>query len=244
MFVELSMYPFHSSQESSQSHNEKRQWDNNQLVQAPSGPTPQGDPWEDLTHSHIMYNSSVINNAVLFDPNNAHPYPAYPPPSKSDHTLIFHANQTNTTVFNVASKPLKNVNELDFPILFQNENLLDNHPDWLIRLKDNTVVDVIIQNAQNALFPAPAEPPHPIHLHGHKYWVLGSKEYDNWNYSSIDDALKHGVQLNLVNPPSRDTFLLPTSGWLALRFVADNPGAWLMHCHSTYGLQLYTMSNL
>lgn len=25
--------------------------------------------------------------------------------------------------------------------------------------------------------------------------------------------------------------MLPTNGWLALAFVTDNPGAWVMHCH-------------
>jgi len=31
--------------------------------------------------------------------------------------------------------------------------------------------------------------------------------------------------------PRRDSISLPQGGWLAIRFVADNPGAWLLHCH-------------
>ena len=38
-------------------------------------------------------------------------------------------------------------------------------------------------------------------------------------------------QLNFDNPPRRDTATLPASGWLVLAFPANNPGAWLMHCH-------------
>jgi hypothetical protein len=38
-------------------------------------------------------------------------------------------------------------------------------------------------------------------------------------------------QLNFNNPPRRDTATLPASGWLVLAFPANNPGAWLMHCH-------------
>jgi hypothetical protein len=62
--------------------------------------------------------------------------------------------------------------------------------------------------------------PHPIHLHGHDYYVLGSGAgaYD-------------GTGLNLNNPPRRDTALLPGGGWLMLAWQADNPGTWLMHCH-------------
>jgi hypothetical protein len=37
--------------------------------------------------------------------------------------------------------------------------------------------------------------------------------------------------LNFVNPPRRDVAMLPSSGYLVLGFLTDNPGAWLMHCH-------------
>lgn len=37
--------------------------------------------------------------------------------------------------------------------------------------------------------------------------------------------------LNFGNPPRRDVAMLPSGGWLAFAFKADNPGAWLMHCH-------------
>ncbi|CAE7032522.1 hypothetical protein CFE70_004627 [Pyrenophora teres f. teres 0-1] len=63
--------------------------------------------------------------------------------------------------------------------------------------------------------------PHPIHLHGHDFFVVaqGSGAY-------TDD-----VVLNLDNPPRRDTAMLPSSGFMVMAFQADNPGAWLMHCH-------------
>ncbi|CAJ2512545.1 Uu.00g055600.m01.CDS01 [Anthostomella pinea] len=63
--------------------------------------------------------------------------------------------------------------------------------------------------------------PHPIHLHGHDFFVLAQGTGD---YSS-------SVSLNTANPPRRDTAMLPASGYLAIAFQADNPGAWLMHCH-------------
>ncbi|KAF1840066.1 multicopper oxidase [Cucurbitaria berberidis CBS 394.84] len=63
--------------------------------------------------------------------------------------------------------------------------------------------------------------PHPIHLHGHDFYVLAQ---DSGTYSS-------STPLNLSNPPRRDTAMLPGSGYLVLAFETDNPGAWLMHCH-------------
>ena len=64
--------------------------------------------------------------------------------------------------------------------------------------------------------------PHPIHLHGHDFYVLGQGE-GNYN---------NDVNLNWKTPTRRDTVSLPGSGWLALAFLSDNPGAWLMVCSS------------
>lgn len=63
--------------------------------------------------------------------------------------------------------------------------------------------------------------PHPIHLHGHEFFVLAQ---GSGTYSS-------NVSLTLTNPPRRDTAMLPGSGYLVIAFKTDNPSAWLMHCH-------------
>jgi len=73
---------------------------------------------------------------------------------------------------------------------------------------------VLIQNNNTS--------PHPIHLHGHDFYILAS---GNGTYPST------GETLNLNNPPRRDVAMLPGGGNLYLAFKADNPGAWLMHCH-------------
>jgi hypothetical protein len=65
----------------------------------------------------------------------------------------------------------------------------------------------------------------PIHLHGHDFFVLGHQS------SSFFDSSTMTSQLNFANPPRRDTATLPANGWLVLAFPANNPGAWLMHCH-------------
>ncbi|KAJ0108421.1 uncharacterized protein J7T55_005398 [Diaporthe amygdali] len=63
---------------------------------------------------------------------------------------------------------------------------------------------------------------HPIHLHGHDFWVLGAGD---GTYDNTTDTL------TTVNAPRRDTAMLPADGWLALAWITDNPGAWVMHCH-------------
>ncbi|GME46776.1 Laccase-1 precursor [Neofusicoccum parvum] len=76
----------------------------------------------------------------------------------------------------------------------------------------------VLQTAQGS----PVNLPHPIHLHGHDFYVLGAGP-GLWD-GNIDS-------LQFDNPPRRDTAMLPAGGYLILAFPADNPGAWLMHCH-------------
>ncbi|KAF2874552.1 putative multicopper oxidase, type 1 [Massariosphaeria phaeospora] len=70
----------------------------------------------------------------------------------------------------------------------------------------------------------PVPLPHPIHLHGHDFYVLGAG-------SGTFDPGSTPKTLTYQNPPRRDTAILPGGGWLAIAFPTDNPGAWLMHCH-------------
>jgi laccase len=65
---------------------------------------------------------------------------------------------------------------------------------------------------------------HPVHLHGHDYYVIGR------GYGLYDPATDP-KKFNLVNPPAYNTFGVPNGGWLAIQFFADNPGVWLVHCH-------------
>lgn len=60
--------------------------------------------------------------------------------------------------------------------------------------------------------------PHPIHLHGHNFYVLGA------GTGTFSDA----GALDYENPTRRDVVMMPASGWVVVAFVTDNPGAWLM----------------
>ncbi|KAH7286591.1 hypothetical protein KP509_32G014200 [Ceratopteris richardii] len=65
---------------------------------------------------------------------------------------------------------------------------------------------------------------HPIHLHGTNFFVVGM---GLGNYNASSDPLS----FNLIDPPERNTIGVPLGGWVALRFQANNPGVWFMHCH-------------
>eukprot|EP00253_Pinus_taeda_P000989 PITA_00989 len=103
-------------------------------------------------------------------------------------------------------------------------------------LNYNTTVQVILQGTN--IF---AGESHPIHLHGYDFYIVGS---GFGNYNPKSDPQK----FNLADPPMRNTVNVPVNGWAAIRFVADNPGAWVMHCHLdvhiTWGLAMvFVVSN-
>ncbi|KAK3496331.1 laccase [Neurospora crassa] len=75
--------------------------------------------------------------------------------------------------------------------------------------------------------------PHPIHLHGHDFLILG-RSPDVTAISQtryVFDPAVDMARLNGNNPTRRDTAMLPAKGWLLIAFRTDNPGSWLMHCH-------------
>ncbi|KAK2978609.1 hypothetical protein RJ640_006728 [Escallonia rubra] len=87
-------------------------------------------------------------------------------------------------------------------------------------LKHNSSVEIVFQGT-NVL--ASAEN-HPMHLHGFNFYVVGS------GFGNFDNETDPKTY-NLVDPPEMNTVGVPTSGWAAIRFKADNPGVWFMHCH-------------
>ncbi|KAE8099366.1 hypothetical protein FH972_017355 [Carpinus fangiana] len=76
---------------------------------------------------------------------------------------------------------------------------------------------------------------HPLHLHGFNFFVVG-QGFGNY------DPNKDPASFNLVDPVERNTAGVPAGGWIAIRFLADNPGAWFMHCHldvhTSWGLKM------
>ncbi|KAL6602885.1 hypothetical protein ACP70R_043246 [Stipagrostis hirtigluma subsp. patula] len=90
------------------------------------------------------------------------------------------------------------------------------------KLTHGHVVDVVLQNAD--MLRDDVSEAHPWHLHGHDFWVLG---YGEGRY----DHEEHAKDLNMENPPLRNTVVVFPHGWTAIRFKANNTGVWAFHCH-------------
>ncbi|KAK9284291.1 hypothetical protein L1049_023461 [Liquidambar formosana] len=88
----------------------------------------------------------------------------------------------------------------------------------------NATVELVLQDTNLLTVES-----HPFHLHGYNFFVVGT---GIGNFNSTKDPANY----NLVDPPERNTVGVPTGGWTAIRFRADNPGVWFMHCH----LELHT----
>ncbi|CAF1393192.1 unnamed protein product [Adineta steineri] len=67
---------------------------------------------------------------------------------------------------------------------------------------------------------------HPFHLHGHNFWIVSTSDYPEAEFLYADDYTQ------------RDTVSVPGGGWAKIRFVADNPGAWFMHCHIEFHMAI------
>jgi FtsP/CotA-like multicopper oxidase with cupredoxin domain len=101
--------------------------------------------------------------------------------------------------------------------------------DLTISTKKDQWIDLIFVTATKPT------PPHPIHKHGNKMFLLGSGTGD-FPYATVDEALAAGLKLNTVDPPRRDAVITPQASpanatWTVIRYQASQPGAWLMHCH-------------
>ncbi|KAF7825568.1 laccase-4-like isoform X1 [Senna tora] len=100
----------------------------------------------------------------------------------------------------------------------------------LYRLPFNSTVELVLQDTGII-----APESHPVHLHGFNFFVVG-RGVGNYNPN------KDPKSFNLVDPVERNTVGVPTGGWVAIRFRADNPGVWFMHCHlevhTTWGLKM------
>ncbi|CAI9779058.1 unnamed protein product [Fraxinus pennsylvanica] len=109
-------------------------------------------------------------------------------------------------------------------------NTVVSNATRLVVLPFNTSVELVLQDT--SILGAES---HPLHLHGFNFFVVG-QGFGNYNPN------KDTANFNLVDPVERNTFGVPAGGWVAIRFLADNPGVWFMHCHfdvhTSWGLRM------
>lgn len=106
----------------------------------------------------------------------------------------------------------------------------------IIKTKLNNVVELVMYDAipQTDL-------DHPFHLHGFAFQVFSVGQFwpiRNISRQDINEVIQeHTERLRrgeYKNPPGKDTAKIPMGGYVIVRFKADNPGWWLLHCHFSW----------
>lgn len=99
----------------------------------------------------------------------------------------------------------------EYPTLMQ---VAENNQTWLDKQR---VIHLPEANKwMYFVIHSPFAQDHPMHLHGHDFWVLDS------GYGNFDASMKDS--LTLVNAPRRDVVMLPASGYVVIAMKTVNPG--------------------
>jgi FtsP/CotA-like multicopper oxidase with cupredoxin domain len=183
-------------------------------------------PYIDLRGALVSQNYTIFNESM----QKSFP-PQFPqPPPKVDQTVIFDMGTSGTTytwALNSSHPFPLDSGDASTPMLYKPP--MFSKDSLTMMTKNNTWVDMIFITHQ--LF----APPHTIHKHSNKAFVLGSGD-GFFNWTTVADAVAAIPQsFNLVTPPYRDGFVVPASKqkptWLAVRYHVVNPGAFMLHCH-------------
>ncbi|KAL5809194.1 hypothetical protein ACOSQ3_029885 [Xanthoceras sorbifolium] len=151
--------------------------------------------------------SASMNNASF----------VFPPSLSMLQAFFFNVNGVYTPDF--PSKPPVKFDYTNTNVSNNTSLLFAPKSTSVTKLKFNETVEMVLQNT--ALI---AIENHPMHLHGFNFHVL-AQGFGNY------DPKRDSKKFNLVNPQRRNTIAVPVGGWAVIRFQANNPGVWLMHCH-------------
>jgi hypothetical protein len=91
---------------------------------------------------------------------------------------------------------------------------------------------------------------HPFHLHGTHFYIMGMGNHPSGIPMTVQMAKDMDARRSLVRfqsskiPPVKDTTSIPSKGYSIVRFKADNPGFWMLHCHYEWHLGKKVLNNL
>ncbi|XP_045202825.2 uncharacterized protein LOC123556290 [Mercenaria mercenaria] len=160
----------------------------------------------------------------------------YYPLSALNESMHLYVPQINhVSLILPPSPPLTQLQDLDEEIFCNHEtngsrNCTEVYCEcvYLLQVGLNDVVELVILDEGETY-----NANHPMHLHGHKYYVVGM---DKLGETVTLDRVKQldgqgKLHRNLADPVAKDTVTIPDGGYTILRFHANNPGFWFFHCH-------------
>ncbi|ESK85706.1 laccase [Moniliophthora roreri MCA 2997] len=170
-------------------------------------------------------NTTEATNTVMLretdlhflSPNGRSAVPGRPVPGGADLVLNMTLGFTPPATFMINQVPFV---VPDVPVLLQILSGAQAAQDLLPRgsvydLPRNKVIEINLFNNNTVAGP------HPMHLHGHTFDVIKSADSPVYNFK---------------DPVRRDTVGVAGNNLTTIRFVTDNPGPWLLHCHIDFHL--------
>lgn len=100
-----------------------------------------------------------------------------------------------------------------------------------IKIELNSVVEIVLIDDRESIGPEN----HPFHMHGYSFTVteIGQDKKQRMTIPEYK-RLEREHQLPVISSNDavlKDTVNIPSNGYAVVRFRADNPGFWLLHCH-------------
>jgi iron transport multicopper oxidase len=170
------------------------------------------------------------------------------PPMKADRTFILNVTH-NVGKNNVHLMGFNNIlftEKRDTTLLglvIDDKDLNQNYIDESTGLtfgynplvyKKGEVIDIIFNNFDDG--------EHPMHIHGHNFYVMYAGPANSKDF--ITDIKSVYTFEHNKNAPVRDVATVNRNSVLVIRFVADNPGTWAVHCHIEWHLIAGLMASL
>ncbi|KAJ8585102.1 Fet3 protein [Rhizopogon salebrosus TDB-379] len=199
--------------------------DTTMFDKVPSGLNPNVSSSITYTHSSNLTDLSPVYSYTMTNDTALTPVvvdPALPPTNTIELEFNFETMNDGTNhaffnnlVYNQPSVPAV----MSALSLGENATSQEAYGPYSFLLNYGDVVDLVVKNADTGQ--------HPFHIHGHSMQIV-NRAID---YTSDDPSLNPPLVEGQTNPMRRDTVSITGGGSATLRLVADNPGAWLFHCH-------------
>ena len=112
----------------------------------------------------------------------------------------------------------------------------------LVEVNYGDLVEFIFVDETATTFEFDAETIHPIHVHGYEYAIVAMDEPDNPTEPITVEFIKKldnegKIKRNFDYPPIKDTSVVVDGGYTIMRFLANNPGMWMVHCHLDFHME-------
>lgn len=176
----------------------------------------------------------ISPDVVVFQQSKMVSFPPQYPTEAPEiaQTYFMHIGTVGTTyTWALNSTPFDHptLDDSNPPLLYQTPDASNPGGNITIVTQNNTWVDMIF------IIPNLNQPPHPIHKHSNRGFIIGSGT-GNFTWPTVAAAAAAMPQnFNFVSPAYRDSFVTPPSAtaptWLAVRYQVVNPGAFMLHCH-------------